>query len=82
MAKFKPGDVVELKSGSLPMTIKSYDWNPVSGAQVEDKLQCVWQDRNREIQSMTFPEAALQLVEQAGGSGGRASSGPVDPMVL
>ena len=48
------GDVVVLKSGSLPMTVE----------EVEDgDISCVWQNDQRKIERGTFPAAALKKYE-------------------
>jgi uncharacterized protein YodC (DUF2158 family) len=73
MAKFKPGDVVHLKSGSPPMTVKSYfrdvgtlgsPGSPGRPPQEhEDQLVCEWFDQNMEPKQRTFPETSLVLAE-------------------
>jgi len=49
--ELKPGDVVELKSGSIPMTI---GW-------IESGMaNCFWLGSEREIKSESIPVAALK----------------------
>ena len=51
---FEVGDVVVLKSGSLPMTVE----------EIEDKdISCVWQNDQRKIERGTFPAATLARYE-------------------
>ena len=52
-AKFAPGDVVRLKSGGLPMTVRHVD---KSGA------TCLWHDVDGVPQSWTYAESMLDGV--------------------
>jgi uncharacterized protein YodC (DUF2158 family) len=47
------GDVVELRSGSLPMTIAE-----ISG----DMAMCVWESREGEMRQKRFPLSILRLI--------------------
>ena len=69
MAKFNPGDVVELKSGGPVMTVKAYNWNVTKGAYEEDRLVCTWFDKDQKLQSATFPETNLKVAEPDAFSG-------------
>jgi uncharacterized protein YodC (DUF2158 family) len=52
--QFKVGDVVVLRSGSIPMTVEEIDGKDVS---------CVWMDEKRKMERGTFPAATLQRYE-------------------
>ena len=51
---FKPGDVVQLKSGGPAMT--------VGGKVAEDSIRCHWFDRATAMTEI-FPTAAIRLYE-------------------
>ena len=55
MAKFKTGDVVQLKSGGPEMTVGSYDESN------QKKVSCVW-FVNSEIKRNTFWEDQLEMM--------------------
>lgn len=50
--QFREGDVVELKSGSEPMTVER-----VSD---EDLIHCVWFDKKNNFHSHCFPAGTLE----------------------
>ena len=53
--QFKPGDVVQLKSGSVLMTVVKYI--------KEGKLECQWQNESTgEFQTWSFHPVVLQKV--------------------
>ena len=51
-AGFKPGDIVELKSGGLPMTVVDCNLQGVN---------CQWQDAEGRPQSAIWSEVAVKL---------------------
>ena len=61
--KFKIGDVVELISGSLPMTVTGYNDKVDPNHDDRDKrhkVATIWFDTNNEICRDSFPEEVLQ----------------------
>lgn len=50
---FEPGDVVQLKSGSVAMTVKS-----VAG----DQVDCTWHDSQNKVVEHAYSAAMLQIV--------------------
>ena len=51
---FKPGDIVQLKSGGLPMTVVGHERHGVS---------CQWQDAEGRPQSAIWNAVALKISE-------------------
>jgi uncharacterized protein YodC (DUF2158 family) len=59
MTSFKTGDVVRLKSGSVPMTVSGIAKEAYMGTQVGDVF-CQWQDSKQEIKNATFHPDMLE----------------------
>lgn len=61
--KFKSGDIVKLKTGSQPMTVKGYaaTHTPKGNVIITDKYECVWAD-GKKLQKAIFKEETIQLV--------------------
>ncbi len=57
MRNLKEGDVVELKSGSLPMTIKS-----IGTFNGKEQAVCNWCNKNDKLETARFFEHELTLV--------------------
>ena len=53
-SRFRPGDVVKLKSGGPEMTVESVGKNATSGAAV---IQCTWFDAGKYNNQAFVPEA-------------------------
>jgi uncharacterized protein YodC (DUF2158 family) len=64
--RFKPGDVVRLKSGGPGMTVVTLD--RFGGA--DQKYKCRWFDAKNVLEDALFTEAELTAVESDSGSGG------------
>lgn len=58
MTGFKPGDVVQLKSGGPKMTVKSVERH---GAVTTDNARCVWFDGHQNIENV-FDLTVIELV--------------------
>jgi len=71
MAKvtFEPGDVVQLKSGSTNMTVRS-----VSGNDVD----CSWHDSSNKVVEHTYSSDMLKLATVAQGDAGDWQDNPND----
>jgi len=54
--KFKIGDVVVLKSGSIPMTVNAYNPNN------EESIQVIWHD-GKEVKKEFINEATAEIYE-------------------
>lgn len=59
MAKFKIGDIVELKSGGPIMTVTSYGFEDDMTTMDETHPVCAWFDITMKNRSAIFPEDAL-----------------------
>ena len=61
--KFKVGDIVKLKIGSHPMTVKGNATRLFEKAAISipDKYECMWSD-GKKSQIAVFREDALQLI--------------------
>ena len=57
---FRPGDVVQLRSGGPCMTVK---YSAGSHDQ-QERFWCGWFDKSDHFHSLTFPYKALRLVER------------------
>ena len=57
MADVKVGDVVKLKSGSVPMTVTEVDT-------ADDKVQCKWFPDGKHSEAGWFPSDALEPVNR------------------
>jgi len=57
MADFKVGDVVQLKSGSVPMTVTEVDM-------ADDKVQCTWFPDGLHSEGGWFPSGALEPMKR------------------
>jgi uncharacterized protein YodC (DUF2158 family) len=66
--KFKPGDVVQLWSGSPNMTVESYKKNR------PDTVNVVW-FAEKKVCSHSVPESALRLAPEASGAAIRDQPG-------
>lgn len=53
-SQFKPGDVVQLKSGSPLMTVENVGDYSMSG--LNPGVQCVWFNSNEKMESVFHPE--------------------------
>ena len=65
---FKPGDVVMLKSGGVPMTISKvgFDRTSVGGHPVPDSVWCHWHDREgRHDQGEFHPDLLIRYSSDA-----------------
>ena len=55
--KFKPGDIVRLKSGGPKMTVIKYD--PAQGAD----LTCQWFEKDSQFKEKSFNQDALEVYQ-------------------
>ena len=64
MAKFQPGDIVKLKSGSPDMTVEGYEalWAGDSSIETEN-VHCAWFD-GKTMHKELFQQNALEIVKQ------------------
>ena len=60
--KFKEGDIVILKTGSQPMTIKGHAATHTHNGNImiTDKYECVWAD-GKKLQKAIFKEETIKL---------------------
>jgi len=63
MAKFKPGNVVRLKSGGPDMTVSSTDPVDFGHSVRTDLVSCIWFD-SKNKKSGRFQEVELELVKE------------------
>ncbi len=71
MAKFKKGDVVQLKSGGVSMTVADVDDYSNQGKS-ENGVKCVWQEGAKHFEEV-YDEEVLQLAPARGIGAGSAT---------
>jgi uncharacterized protein YodC (DUF2158 family) len=67
MKQFKPGDVVQLKSGSIPMTvIQEFDMGEKYEETSRHQVSCAWFDfETRLFGNQTFTHLALKAAKES-----------------
>lgn len=51
---FKVGDVVQLKSGGLKMTVCQYPFKTLDGIEHTDRIVCTWFDNENHLKQSVF----------------------------
>lgn len=64
--EFKPGDVVQLRSGGAPMTVERVGLHNITQ---EETVWCVWKEtvgKREEVRRETFSPATLRMWKPSG----------------